>query len=188
MSSDTIRLKVTLEGILPPIWRRVEVPADITLAKLHAVIQVAMGWHDAHLHEFAIGDITYGEPAPEWDYGRVIKDDRRHRLHRVVDGAGSRFTYVYDLGDAWIHRIVVEKVMPSEPRTRYPRVVAGARACPPEDVGSVPGYADFLDAIADPMHPEHEGMIAWYGGPFDPEYFDLRAVNEAFDMVFAGRG
>jgi hypothetical protein len=187
MNEPILRLKLTLDEIKPPIWRRLEVPADITLARLHAAIQLAMGWQNSHLHEFEIGGVRYGEPDPEWDSDREVKSDRRSRLEQVAS-VGARFRYVYDFGDNWVHRIVVEKAVEREPRVRYPRVVAGAGACPPEDIGSVPGYFDFLDAMADPKHPEHESMSEWYGGPFDPEYFDLGAVNSAFEAVFKGRG
>ena len=175
---------MTLEEIEPPIWRRLEVPGDITLARLHSVIQLAMGWQDYHLHEFRIGDVTYGEPNPEFDDDREIKDDRRAWLRRAVSGVGEEFIYLYDFGDGWTHDIVVEDIRASEPRIRYPRVIAGARACPPEDVGGPYGYVDFLQAIADPKHTEHDGMLEWVGGEFDPEAFDVDAKNREFDVVF----
>ena len=183
-SGNIYQLKVTLEEIEPPIWRRLEVPGDITLARLHSVIQLAMGWQDYHLHEFRIGDVTYGEPNPEFDDDREIKDDRRAWLRRAVSGVGEEFIYLYDFGDGWTHDIVVEDIRASEPRIRYPRVIAGARACPPEDVGGPYGYVDFLQAIADPKHTEHDGMLEWVGGEFDPEAFDVDAKNREFDVVF----
>ncbi len=181
---DVYELKVTLEEIEPPVWRQLEVPGDITLAKLHSVMQLAMGWFDYHLHEFRIGEGTYGEPDPEFDDDREVKDDRRVRLSRAVDGVGVEFVYLYDFGDGWTHRVAVEHIGPPEPRIRYPRVLAGARACPPEDVGGPYGYVDFLEAVADPKHPEHDGMLEWVGGEFDPEAFDVEAKNREFDVVF----
>jgi hypothetical protein len=80
--------------------------------------------------------------------------------------------YVYDFGDDWVHKVVVEKVLPADPRISYPVCVAGKRACPPEDCGGVWGYREFLAAISDPDHPEHEEMLEWVGGAFDPEEFD----------------
>ena len=88
-SGNIYQLKVTLEEIEPPIWRRLEVPGDITLARLHSVIQLATGWQDCHLHEFRIGDVTYGEPDPEFDDDREVKDDRRARLSRAVPSVGE---------------------------------------------------------------------------------------------------
>jgi hypothetical protein len=181
---DVYQLKVTLEEIEPPVWRQLEVPGDITLAKLHSVIQLAMGWLDYHLHEFRMGDVTYGEPDPEFDDDREVKDDRRARLSRAVSGVGEEFIYLYDFGDGWTHLVVVEDIRPREPRIHYPRVLAGARACPPEDVGGPYGYVDFLQAIADPKHTEHNGMLEWVGGEFDPEAFDVDAKNREFDVVF----
>ena len=151
---DIYQLKVTLDEVEPPVWRQLEVPGDITIAKLHSVIQLAMGWLDYHLHEFRIGEVAYGEPDPEFDDDREVKDDRRARLSRAVHGAGVEFVYLYDFGDGWTHRVVVEHIRPPEPRIRYPRVLAGARACPPEDVGGPDGYVDFLEAIAYPKHSD----------------------------------
>lgn len=182
--SDIYQLKVTLEEIEPPVWRQLEVPGDITLATLHSVFQLAMGWLDYHLHEFRIGAVAYGEPDPEFDDDQAVKDDRRGRLSRAVDRVGVEFAYLYDFGDGWMHRIVVENIHPPEPRIRHPRVLAGARACPPEDVGGPDGYVDFLDAIADRKHPEHDAMLEWVGGEFDPEAFDVDARNREFDVVF----
>lgn len=181
---DVYQLKVTLEEIEPPVWRQLEVSGDITLLKLHSVIQLAMGWLDYHLHEFRMGDVTYGEPDPEFDDDREVKDDRRARLSRSVSGVGEEFIYLYDFGDGWTHRVVVEDIRPREPRIRYPRVLAGARACSPEDVGGPDGYVDFLEAIVDPKHPEHDAMLEWVGGEFDSEAFDVDAKNREFDIVF----
>ena len=176
---EIYQLKITLDEVEPTVWRRVEVPATITLAKLHDVIQGAMGWFDSHLHEFRIGGRDYGEPDPDWDLDRKVYADRRARLNRVAPARGSTFLYVYDFGDNWEHIVKVEAIRPAQPGVAYPRVTGGARACPPEDVGSVPGYERFREAIADPSHEEHEEMLAWIGGPFDPDAFDLDAANEA---------
>lgn len=173
------QLKITLDEVEPTVWRRVEVLSTITLAKLHEVIQGAMGWFDSHLHEFCVGGRDYGEPDPEWDFGRRVYSDRRARLNRVAPTRGSTFLNVYDFGDNWEHIIKVEGIRPAQPGVAYPRVTGGARACPPEDVRSVPGYERFREAIADPSHEEHEDMLAWISGPFDPDAFDLDAAIEA---------
>ena len=164
------QLKVTLKDIKPPVWRRVQVPSIITLADLHLVIQAAFGWWDYHLHEFDIGGIRYGIDDGE-GWGEPPKDERRARLERLVP-VGARFGYVYDFGDDWEHTITVEKVLPADPKVKYPTCVTGRRACPPEDCGGTWGYADFLDAIGDPNHEQHNEMLEWVGGPFDPEHFD----------------
>ena len=105
------------------------------------------------------------------------KDDRRARLGRAVPSVGEEFVYKYDVGDGWTHHIAVENIRPRGPRIRYPRVIAGARACPPEDVGGPYGYVDFLQAINDPKHEEHASMLEWCGGSFDPTAFRLDHVN-----------
>jgi hypothetical protein len=170
------QLKVTLADSEPPIWRRVLVPGDISLARLHAVLQVAMGWQNSHLHQFIVGDTRYGEPDPmvaELEF----KNERTATLNHEAPRAEDRFTYEYDFGDSWEHEIVVEKITPPEPGVRYPVCVAGERACPPEDCGGVWGYADFVEAVRDPKHPEHDEMIEWLGGEFDPEAFDREEAN-----------
>jgi hypothetical protein len=170
------QLKVTLTGTKPPIWRRIQVASSINLRRLHDVIQAAMGWTQSHLYQFELGDVCYGEPDPE--YGMPIRSAKSTPLRRIAPEPGAKFTYQYDFGDNWQHQIVVEKVLPPEPGVAYPRCVAGRRACPPEDCGGVWGYAEFLEAIRDPEHEEHEAMLEWVGGAFDPEAFDLREVNQ----------
>lgn len=171
------QLKVTLRGIRPPIWRRIQVRGNVTLAKLHDILQVAIGWSDYHLHEFTVGASHYGVPDPDDSY--EVKQERRARLNLVAPREKARFAYEYDFGDSWEHQVLVEKILPPEPGGRYPRCVAGKRACPPEDVGGIPGYEEFLEAIRDQQHEEHEAMLEWVGGEFDPEEFDLDQVNLA---------
>jgi hypothetical protein len=168
-----LRLKVTLRDVRPSVWRRVEVPADLPLAALHDVLQAAMGWTDSHLHQFVQGETRYGPAHVLED----VEDERRVTVGDVLRRARQRITYEYDFGDGWEHDVVLEARVDREPRVRYPRVVAGERACPPEDVGGAWGYADFLEAIADPAHPEHEDMVEWCGGGFDPEAFDLARAD-----------
>jgi len=175
------QLKITLRGSKPPIWRRVQVPGEITLYKLHQIIQVAMGWMDEHLHQFTIGGINYGEPAPEW--GMEVKSERRAHLHQVAPAEKARLTYEYDFGDSWYHEILVEKIVPPEPGVQYPTCVTGKRAGPPEDVGGVWGYEGFLEAIRDPRHPEHDEYLEWVGDEFDPEAFDCAEVNAALQQL-----
>ncbi len=171
------QLKVVLRGARPPIWRRLQVPSDITLAELHRVVQVAMGWQDYHLHQFEIAGVTYGVDDGE-GWGPAPEDERRTRLDRVAD-TGTRFAYEYDFGDSWEHAIMVEEVLDAEEATAYPVCIAGKRACPPEDCGGVWGYEEFLAAVADPNHEEHDALLEWAGGQFDPELLDLAAVNRA---------
>jgi hypothetical protein len=168
-------LKVTLLGSEPPIWRRLQVPASTTLAHLHEILQVAMGWEDEHLHQFIVGEGYYGPRSAMTDL--AMSDERRARLDQVLKAPQERMIYEYDFGDSWQHEVLLEKVLTREPGVTYPRVVEGRRAGPPEDVGGVYGYEDLLEAIANPKHPEHEDMLEWLGEEFDPEAFDLEAAN-----------
>lgn len=170
------QIKVTLEDSKPPIWRRILVRSDFDLEMLHYILQVVMGWENYHLHQFIVGQTYYGEPHP--DYGFEMHEERQVRLDQLVPGEGFKFRYEYDFGDSWMHQLVVEKVLPPEPGQQYPVCVKGKRACPPEDVGGVWGYDDFLEAIRNPDHPEHEDYLEWIGGEFDPEEFDLDETNE----------
>lgn len=165
------KLKVTLRGIRPPIWRRIEAPADMSLFDLHRTLQGAMGWTDSHLHQFIHRGMYYG--APDHEFGMPIESERKTELGELLERSRDRLIYEYDFGDSWEHEVVLEGISESEPGVRYPRVVAGKRACPPEDVGGYPGYAGFLDAISDPYHEEHASWLEWIGGEFDPEYFDV---------------
>jgi hypothetical protein len=172
------QLKVTLEGSKPPIWRRLQVAEDTTLGELHDIIQVAMGWTDSHLHQFIVGGTYYGLPDPDWDDLHEMRDERQFRLDEIAAKEGTKFRYEYDFGDSWLHEVLVEKIMSPAPEEEYPLCVKGRRACPPEDVGGIWGYEEFLEAIRDPKHPEHEEYLEWIGGPFDPEEFDLDETNE----------
>jgi len=177
-SGAIYQFKVTLKDSDPPIWRLIQIP-DCTLGELHEVLQVVMGWDDCHLHQFIVRGEHYGPPDPEGMYlDMEQKDEDEIVLSQIAKmGRKVRFTYEYDFGDGWQHEIVLEKTLEPEPKVKYPRCVEGARACPPEDVGGVWGYADFLKAIADPKHESHDDMLRWVDGKFDPEKFDLNAVN-----------
>ena len=173
------QLKVTLQHVQPPIWRRLQVWGDSSLADLHDAIQAAVGWTNSHLHEFLIGETRYGERDLEQEDVANVQDEAQVLLSDVLDGPGMRFHYVYDFGDGWQHEILVEKLLPPDPDVFYPICTDGQRACPPEDVGGVPGFERFMQAMADPADPEHNEYMTWFGGEFDPEEFDLEEANEA---------
>ena len=135
-----------------------------------------MGWTDSHLHQFIHRGQYYG--TPDREFGADTISERRIHVGALLQRPKDRLVYEYDFGDSWEHDVVVEAVTDSQPKTRYPRVTGGKRACPPEDVGGVPGYADFLEAVADPRHPEHDSMLEWIGAPFDPERFDVISAND----------
>ena len=169
------QIKVTLKGSKPPIWRRLLVRGSMTLPQLHDVLQVAMGWDNYHMHQFIAGGQLYGEPDPDFDLDVI--DERRVTLDRLLPREKDAIVYEYDFGDGWEHKIELEKILPFDPKTTLPICIKGKRACPPEDVGGVWGYEEFLQAINDPNHPEHESYLDWVGGEFDPEYFNMDEVN-----------
>jgi hypothetical protein len=177
--SEVYQIKVTLRGSKPPIWRRIQVPGDIRLDRLHTVLQIVMGWEDYHLHAFTIHGASYGQPDRELGH----LNEARVRLSEVVDEEKTRFLYEYDFGDSWEHELLVEKILPPEPGVSYPRCIAGKRSGPPEDCGGIWGYADFVEAIRDPAHPEHDELLEWAGGEFDPEAFDLAAINDQLSRL-----
>jgi hypothetical protein len=178
--SDVVRLKITLVDTEPPIWRRVEVLASITLKDLHAVIQAAMGWDNSHLYQFYVGRQTINGPGFD-DIGfsgqRNITASRVG-LDELVEGKIKRFTYLYDMGDSWEHELRIEKVLSAEPATSYPRFIDGTGACPPEDVGGLPGFYNLLEALDDPKHPDHEEMLDWCGGRFDSNALDEASIRK----------
>jgi hypothetical protein len=171
------QIKVTLNDTHPPVWRRIQVLSNTTLLKLHNILQIVMGWGDYHLHMFTIEGSIYGDPADD-EYGDLgIVDEARFRLNQVIYREGQRFRYEYDFGDSWDHTLLVEKILPPQESVRYPICLKGKRACPPEDVGGVWGYENFLEAICNTDHHEHEEYLNWIGGEFDPEAFNLEEVN-----------
>ena len=167
-------LKVMLVGARPPIWRRLEVPADMSLGRLHDVLQIAMGWTDSHLHQFESGRAIYGPPDSEIEYPRV--NENKTRVCDVLAHPKDRMTYEYDFGDSWSHQIVLEGITQST-QPAAARVVKARGACPPEDVGGIGGFDRFVEAMADPQDEEHAALREWYGDVFDPTAYDLDGVN-----------
>jgi hypothetical protein len=172
------QFKVTLLGLQPPVWRRIQVK-NCSLDKLHEHIQTAMGWTNSHLHQFEIEEQCYGDPELLEDEFESI-DSTRTKIKDIVprDGKRFRFQYEYDFGDGWEHEVLFEGCLRAEQGKRYPLCVEGQRACPPEDVGGVWGYAEFLEALADPNHEQHDEYLEW-AGPFDPEAFDAGKATKA---------
>jgi hypothetical protein len=172
------QLRVELLEITPRIWRRLVVPENIRLPALHRVLQASLGWTDSHLHQFNITGKRYAAPNPEWADELGQLDERRVVLHKALGHDSRCFDYLYDFGDGWHHIVILEEQHPSS--SGHPtaiRCIDGENACPPEDVGGTHGYAQFLAAIADPRHEEHEQYLTWVGGRFDPTRIDLTAIN-----------
>lgn len=171
---NIFQIKITLKHIRPPVWRRIQVPADIKLDKLHHILQIAMGWTDSHMHAFRLGMEQYGTPSRE--FPDMFRNERNVRLDQLA-GEGKRLIYEYDFGDGWEHELKIEKVLPVEKGIHYPRCLAGKRACPPEDCGGPYGYMNMLQVIENPKDEEYENIMEWLGGDIDPEYFSADEVN-----------
>ncbi len=183
--ASTYQIKVTLVDSKPPIWRRLLVPGSVNLEKLHNILQDAMGWTDSHLHQFQVGRRFFGVPDPE--AFEDMEDEALVKLYEVLRAEKDAMVYTYDFGDDWRHKIVLEKVLPVDPAVPLPRCTAGKRACPPEDCGGIWGYAELLETIHDSDHSEHHSMLEWLGKGFDPERFDMDAVNRRFQKKYKKR-
>ncbi len=182
-ASRVYQLKITLKAIRPPIWRRIQVPGTITLAALHDVLQTVFGWTDTHLHQFEIAVRRFGVPD---DFDEEVLDEAQITVSRAVGPSVKRFLYIYDFGDNWEHEIVVEKILAGNSGSERPLCLAGRRQRPPEDCGGPWGYREFPEAIGYPAHEEHQAMLEWVGGNFDPEALDLAVVNRALAALQLG--
>ena len=189
MPVSTVRLyqiKVTLKHTKPPIWRRIQVLEDISLAKLHRVLQIVMGWYSCHLHQFIAGGRYYGVPDPDYDdFGTEMLDERKFRLCELLLQPKRRIRYEYDFGDGWDHELFLEKILSIAPGQRYPVCLAGAMACPLEDSGGPWGYYEKLEIIKnpDPDNIDHQQIVDWVPANFDPTAFDLNWVNAGLKRV-----
>jgi hypothetical protein len=171
------QLKITLAEIRPPIWRRIQVPGTILLCCLHDALQAVFGWSGSHLHNFEKDGKYWGVP----EYADLI-DESNVRLAQVLKAKDDSLIYVYDFGDNWRHEIVLEQMILANEPMKAPTCLGGERRCPPEDVGGVSGYEEFLEIISDPRHEDYEEYVGWAGGHFQDE-FDLKAVNEVLSRM-----
>ena len=188
MIEPIARIRIELEGTQPLVWRELDVPLSTTLATLHDLIQVVMRWRDSHLHEFEVGEKIYGVPDPEDAFDdRKVYQAKSIRLGTLIDRGVREFLYLYDFGDNWRHRIMVLEVRQGDPGNEYPRFVAATRRAPPEDVGGISGFAEFLETMSDPEHDEHDRMVEWYGKRFDPEDIDEHWIRMIIDDFAARR-
>ena len=198
------QIKIKLIDSEPLIWRRVIVPAEITFKRLHDTIQFAMGWWDSHLYEFDFPEeklrITCDDESfDEWKYysakyktvkptkkedplgiiGRMLESKLKKSQSTKIDKYLAKYTtfeYVYDFGDHWQHQIQIERVI-DDYLLGYPQVLEGEGACPPEDVGGIGGYQEFLKAWNNPRHPEHDSVREW-GEGMNYQPFDIVNTNE----------
>ena len=167
-------LRLSLRDVEPEVWRRIVVASDMPLPKLAMALEHAMGWEGHHLHIFDVGGVLFGVPDGDDDH---LINEKAARVSHVLPRVDSSLRWDYDFGDGWEHDVVVEAIEPLNPKTKYPVVLDGARACPPEDVGGPGGYEELLRVLNDPTDEEHEHMREWAPEGFDPAVFDLVAAN-----------
>lgn len=177
------QLRIELLEVTPTVWRRLLIPHDIRLPKLHRVLQTAIGWTNSHLHEFVISGKRYAVSDPEFSAELKQRDERRVVLEKALEPATRCFDYIYDFGDNWHHIVIVEDPYARLDAQKPFLCLAGENACPPEDVGGPHGYGEFLEVLADPTHEEHDHYATWSGGNFDPKRFDRDTVNRALERL-----
>ena len=175
------QLKISLKGLIPPIWRRVQVSSTITVAELHLILQAVMGWQNLHTYRFIIEGVAYGQP--ETDDWPAVQSAEQTRLEQIISEQGQKFIYVYDFESDWQHVLKVEQILQLEAEDFYPRCLTGQRACPPEDCGGIFSYSDLLHILADPTHEDYSAAIDWLGREFNPEAFDPEATNIALNIA-----
>lgn len=200
--NQVYQFKITLKGIKPPIWRRIQVPKTYTFYDLHVAIQDAMGWYDCHLHEFEIIyplidlkvniGIPNEEPIWELTWNKKVLPGWKVKITDCFLTENQSAEYIYDFGNYWRHKITLEKILPKEKNIIYPICIKGKRACPPEDCGGPLVYDDFLESIRNPNDEQHEERLEWIGGEFDSEHFDTNEVifddpAERFKIAFGIR-
>ncbi|TSB45555.1 plasmid pRiA4b ORF-3 family protein [Alkalicoccobacillus porphyridii] len=184
---DYYQVKMTMSDIKPPIWRRVLVPSNITFHKFHKVIQAAFDWQDYHQYVFKFPEFLIIEPSLEVPLKEGDKHPKRTKIDTVFEEY-DHFYYEYDLGDSWEHKIEVEKVVIVDEEKHTPICIDGDRNRPPEDVGGVPGYEEFLKTISDPTHEDYDFMLTWAekdtgGRKFDPDYFYKNEINRRLNRI-----
>lgn len=193
-----LQFKISLKDISPPIWRRLQVPSTYSFWDLHVALQDAMGWLDYHLHMFELREpitreqVTIGIPVDDdFDDDIVFLPGWTLTVVNFFTLANRTATYTYDFGDDWLHSVRLEKIEPRDKKRTYPICLSGRRSCPPEDCGGIHGYFHFLEAIKNPDHEEHQHMLKWVGGSFDPEHFEPKSVKfddpqERWNIAFLG--
>jgi hypothetical protein len=178
MNADAVaRLKITLDNVTPTVLRRIEVPFNIRLDRLHLAIQAAMGWTNTHLYEIRARDVGWGVPDRDWVDGPL--DARKATLGEALEDVGTKtLRYLYDFGDGWEHTVKVERLIDPEPGALYPRLIEASGCCPPEDIGGPWGYAEFLEVIGNPKHQRHAEFKERVAEDFDPNRVDANWLAE----------
>lgn len=190
VGSEILRLKVTLKECKPTVWREIEIASSMTLAGLHDVLQTLMGWEDYHLWAFEFGRRRFELPDPDGmdPMGKPSEDPGHVTVGELLVKKNQKLAYNYDFGDDWWIEIEVQAVVKPEPKVRYPRCITGERSGPPEDCGGPGGYQELLAARRNPKSSHAKELLEWAGEDWDPDAFDLAAINEALSALPVQRG
>ncbi len=187
-------LKVTLKDSNPPIWRDILVPSNLTLENLHYVIQAVMGWGNYHLHQFIAGKVLYTEAVEDDNHDNYYsldasdddeydRNEKKYTVSQLLTQESASIIYEYDLGDSWTHKIELKHILPADNNAQQPRCIQGEQACPPEDCGGIWGYTDMLETLKNAKTSERKEMLPWIGDNFNPNYFDINAVNRVLEHL-----
>lgn len=177
-------LHISISFSDPLIWRRVQVPGAFTLAQLHNIIQLSMGWSDSHVHQFLVGKISY-EPTMKSNVPRESKrfDEYKYKLHTLEEGMRFMFSYLYGAGEGWEHEIHLEEVVPPSRQLKHPILLSGEMACPPETVGDIHEYQKLISDLSSPGNNSQTSLYELTGRPdFDPAFFDLESAKKRVSL------
>lgn len=185
--SVVVQVRLELAEVTPTVWRRLLVPGSVTLAKLHRIVHASMGWSDSHVYALRVGGTVYGklDDDPDDDLDEEDGDETSLTVLEALEALDvhDEFLYEYDFGDGWKHTIAAEDIRPQSSALKFAVCLGGEGACPPEDVGGPEGYRAFLVAVGDPGHEDHQELLEWFGGPFDPTRFDIAETNVALQQI-----
>lgn len=194
-------LRITMKNISPAIWRKVEVPSNISLRHLSELIMAVMGWSGYHMNQFRKGLDTYYEPCYQRDGDMEDFSDVRIRhynqedfsIDQILEEKGRSFTFDYDFGDGWEHEVRLSSVSEyADGEPRKIRFASGKRACPPEDCGGLWGYEELCGIVRKKtsgkrLTRDERERLEWFSGNyddcFDPELLDLDACADAADAL-----
>jgi hypothetical protein len=190
-SLQRYRVRVDLDDAGPPIWRRLDLAGDLTLAELHEVLQTVMGWGDSHLHHFLAGPTRDHSVMPfltdyDEEEGDEGTNERDVRLDQVLVEVGDRLFYEYDFGDGWEHTIRLEALEEYDASAPRARLLDGRRACPPEDCGGIGGYEGLLVVLADGAADAHQRELLEWLGPYDPDAFSTEETDQLLQLTLSG--
>lgn len=184
--APVFELEITLLESKHRIWRRLQTASNATFYELHYMLQFAMGWTNSHLHQFIVGD-REEFICPPWEdiwEDEEVTNSKEVTIADRLTEPGDKIVYEYDFGDGWTHLVELVQILNPDAKQKYPVVMAGLGACPPEDCGGMGGYADILERFNKPGTEGQDELLEWLGEDFDPQHFDTMGVNMEFFRNF----